>query len=135
MVISHHRSYVHRGTPFKLTFGCEAVVPVERNIPSYRMRMEDAEINEEIRKEELTLAEEVREVASSRKKKPRSDKLKVIISKSFQGNSKSEISCFAKLTSGIKTLIKGNKPRIGKDLTESTSSQELEHTESKPSEA
>ncbi|CAL1387826.1 unnamed protein product [Linum trigynum] len=53
-------------TPFAVTYGSEAVIPVEVNIPSYRVPHYDSGKNEEDRFDELDLSDERREVASVR---------------------------------------------------------------------
>ena len=48
-------------TPFRLTYGTEAVIPVEIREPSRRTEAPlDEEMNDEVMREELDLVEEIR---------------------------------------------------------------------------
>ncbi|XP_071933995.1 uncharacterized protein [Coffea arabica] len=54
------------GTPFSLTYGSVAVVPVEFITPNPRMAAYTAEVNEEERRVDLDLAEEKRDMAAAK---------------------------------------------------------------------
>ncbi|CAL1400208.1 unnamed protein product [Linum trigynum] len=56
-------------TPFALTYGSEAVIPVEVNTPSYRVGQYDPSSNGTARIDELDMADEVREAAAIRLEK------------------------------------------------------------------
>ncbi|XP_071928052.1 uncharacterized protein [Coffea arabica] len=55
-----------RETPFSLTYGSEAVVPVEFITPSPRMVAFTAEVNDEERKIDLDLTDEIRDAFAAR---------------------------------------------------------------------
>jgi hypothetical protein len=55
-----------RETPFKLTFGTEAVIPVETRMTSFRTAHYDEEKNEDLLRLNLDLFDEAREKASYR---------------------------------------------------------------------
>ncbi|GJS73445.1 reverse transcriptase domain-containing protein [Tanacetum coccineum] len=56
----------HGDTPFSLTYGTEAVIPVEIRIPTYRTAVVDAAHNDEELRQNLDLLEERRERAAIR---------------------------------------------------------------------
>ncbi|CAL1358974.1 unnamed protein product [Linum trigynum] len=56
-------------TPFALTYGSDAVIPVELNTPSYRVAQYDPNGNDEARSNDLDMVDEVREVAAIRLEK------------------------------------------------------------------
>ncbi|GJY35395.1 reverse transcriptase domain-containing protein [Tanacetum coccineum] len=66
-VLWAHRTSIKQSngeTPFSLTYGSEAVIPVEIGIPSYRTLMIQEEYNEEEQRLNLDLLQERREAAA-----------------------------------------------------------------------
>ena len=65
MGLPHDAPLTTGETPFQLTYGAEAVIPVEIMEPSRRMEMHfDEEMNDEALREELDLVEEIRSGAA-----------------------------------------------------------------------
>ncbi|XP_061340646.1 uncharacterized protein LOC133287105 [Gastrolobium bilobum] len=66
MRIQNHNVDVHRGKPFRLTYGCEAMIPVELGEPSWRRIQALSQTGEENSKKmavELDLINETRVMA------------------------------------------------------------------------
>ncbi|XP_027178053.1 uncharacterized protein LOC113777216 [Coffea eugenioides] len=66
VVLSDHVEISHARDPFSLTYGIEAVIPVEILTPSPRLAAYAAEVNEEERLLDLNLVDERRDIASAR---------------------------------------------------------------------
>jgi len=53
-------------TPFQLTYGCEAIIPTEVELTSYRVKNHDKSRNDEAMCLQLDLVDEVRATAKQR---------------------------------------------------------------------
>lgn len=63
MELANHPHSTTNETPFGLVYGCEAVIPVELEEPSWRCENFQAEGNEQLLRDDLDGVEEKREMA------------------------------------------------------------------------
>ena len=63
MGISDDCKDTHRGDPFRLTYGADAVIPAEIGLTSYRVQSYTEDKNEEAMRLQLDLVDEARAIA------------------------------------------------------------------------
>ena len=66
MGLSHYSQNPYGGTPFNLTYGTEAVIPIELKFPSIRVESYEEGSNSDRLRSNLDLIDEVRERATVR---------------------------------------------------------------------
>nr|GEY88813.1 hypothetical protein [Tanacetum cinerariifolium] len=88
----------HGDTPFSLTYGTEAVIPAEIEMPTYRTTAVDAVNNDEELRLNLDLLEERQELAAMSEAKSKSKMMKITILGSAVWPSSQEISFTAAMT-------------------------------------
>jgi hypothetical protein len=66
-------------TPFRLTYGYDAVIPIKLNLPSSRMQSFDHDRNDEEMRFELDTLEEAREIAKIRQASAKARTTRLVI--------------------------------------------------------
>ena len=105
-------------TPFRLTYGSEAVIPAEVGLTSYRVHNHDENKNGEAMRLQLDLVDEIRAAAKQGSLGTRTAWPNTTTLGSDTETSKLEISFLERSYAPLETLPKESSAPIEKDLTE-----------------
>ena len=119
-------------TPFRLTYGADAVIPAEIGLTSYRVQNYTEDKNEEIMCLQLDLVDEVQAIAEQRLARYQNLMSKNYDSRVRHRDSRSATWYYERSWALLKTLPRGSSDQIGKDRIESHRGVGRARTTSRP---